>query len=116
PIERVLKEFTEKLKATGYKIIIWDSSGYREYVEIIDLFYTADRGKNIRREVEAGGEPYIPYIEALVNRGYVISVYKYWQLNNRKNLTKWPLSGRNVDVILMPTSMPHVAVPYRIYR
>jgi amidase len=88
-----------------------------------DLFYTADGGEDIRREVQAGGEPYIPHVEALINRGNAISVYEYWQLNKRKvtaqqaynrkwNAIKGPESGRTVDFILMPT-MPHVAVPHR---
>lgn len=70
----------------------------------------------------AGGEPYIPHVQALVNRGKAISVYEYWQLNKRKveaqekyldrlNSFQAP-SGRLIDVLLMPT-MPHTAVPHR---
>jgi Asp-tRNA(Asn)/Glu-tRNA(Gln) amidotransferase A subunit family amidase len=87
------------------------------------LFYTADGGEDIRREVQAGGEPLIPHVEALISRGKAISVYEYWQLNKRKiavqqaynekwNASRGNLSGRTVDVVLMPT-MPHTAVPHR---
>ena len=72
--------------------------------------------------MEAGGEPYIPHVEALVNRAPAISVYEYWQLNKRRNaaqkryLDKWnsvaSLSGKPVDILLTP-AMPHVAVPHR---
>ncbi|GME48882.1 acetamidase [Neofusicoccum parvum] len=62
PVERVVKEAAPK-----------------------DQFYTADGGEDIRREVLAGGEPYIPHVEALVNRGQPISVYEYWQLNKLKH-------------------------------
>lgn len=90
------------------------------------MFYTADGGEDIRREVEAGGEPFIPHVEALINRGKPISVYEYWQLNKRKlaaqkayndkwNSIKSPISGRTVDILLMPT-MPHTAVPHRKCR
>lgn len=76
--------------------------------------------------MEASGEPYLPHVKALVNRGKPISVYEYWQLNKRKlsaqkaycdkwNSTKGLVSGRPVDVILMPT-MPHTAVPHRTCR
>jgi amidase len=76
--------------------------------------------------VEAGGEPFIPHVEALINRGKAISVYEYWQLNKRKvaaqqaynkkwNTLKGPKAGHPVDFILMPT-MPHVAVPHRSCR
>jgi hypothetical protein len=88
-----------------------------------DLYYSADGGEDIRRDVALGNEPYIPHVEALVNRGPAISVYSYWQLNIRKlaaqkayldkwNATRGPVSGRVVDVLLMPTA-PHSAVPHR---
>ncbi|GME22306.1 acetamidase [Neofusicoccum parvum] len=87
-----------------------------------DQFYTADGGEDIRREVLAGGEPYIPHVEALVNRGQPISVYEYWQLNKLKHeqqkryVDKWNTvrspSGRKVDLLLTPV-MPHPAVPHR---
>lgn len=91
-----------------------------------DAFYTADGGEDIRRAVEAGGEPYVPHVEALVNRGKPISVYEYWQLNKKKitaqkayldkwNAVKGPVSGRVVDILLTPT-MPHTAVPHRSCR
>lgn len=104
----------------------YNSAAYLEVLISIshqDQFYTADGGEDIRREIEAGGEPYIPHVEGLVNRGKAISVYEYWQLNKRKlaaqqaynekwNTTTGPGSGRPVDVVLMPT-MPHSAVPHR---
>jgi amidase len=68
-----------------------------------------------------GGEPFIPQIQAFVNRGSPISVYQYWQLNKRKvaaqqaYLEMWnskrSASGHPVDVILLPT-MAHPAVPH----
>lgn len=91
----------------------------------MDLYYTADGGEDIRRDVEAAGEPFIPHVEALVNRGKPISVYEYWQLNKRKvaaqkrYLDKWNAvrspSGKPVDFLLAPT-MPHTPVPHRCCR
>lgn len=141
PIERVLKEVETKLKAAGHELVQWNCAGHKECIEIMvrerhapplsiashlysqDLFYTADGGEDIRRDVQAGGEPFIPHVEALINRGQAISVYDYWQLNKRKLAAqqayndKWstataPGSDRPVDVVLMPT-MPHPAVPHR---
>jgi len=73
-----------------------------------------------------GGEPFIPHVEALVNRGKAISVYDYWQLNKKKlelqkryldlwNSTKSDSSGKPIDVLLTPV-MPHTAVPHRKCR
>ncbi|KAF4538402.1 Acetamidase [Lasiodiplodia theobromae] len=122
PIERVVRETARKLEEAGHEVIPWDYSGHQECIEIMDQFYTADGGEDIRREVLAGGEPFIPHVEALVNRGKPISVYEYWQLNKLKHeqqkryLDKWNAvrspSGRKVDVLLTPV-MPHSAVPHR---
>lgn len=73
-----------------------------------------------------GGEPYIPHVAALVNRGPAVSVYEYWQLHQAKRaaqkayLDKWARlrsakSGREADILLTPT-MPHSAVPHRSCR
>ncbi|KAG7419142.1 Acetamidase [Fusarium oxysporum f. sp. rapae] len=90
-------------------------------MDIIDAYYAADGGEDIRRAVAAGGEPFIPQIEAFVSRGKPISVFEYWQLNKRKVATQqayhdmWDSkrspSGRSADVLLVPT-MPHTAVPH----
>ncbi|KAI8260070.1 hypothetical protein K4K58_002148 [Colletotrichum sp. SAR11_239] len=87
-----------------------------------DLYYTVDGCEDIRKDVIAGGEPFIPHVERLINRGKAISVYDYWQLNRRKwdmqqaYMEKWrsirsPTTGRAVDILLMPP-MPHSAVPH----
>ena len=94
-----------------------------------DEHYIVDGGEDIRRDVTAAGEPYLPHVESLVFRGSPISVYEYWQLNKRKRevqngyLDKWrgktfKVRGENgeevercVDVLLMPP-MPHTAVPH----
>jgi Asp-tRNA(Asn)/Glu-tRNA(Gln) amidotransferase A subunit family amidase len=35
PIERLLKELEGKLKAAGHEIVIWNSSGHKECIEIM---------------------------------------------------------------------------------
>lgn len=92
-----------------------------------DQFYLADGGEDIRREVERGGEPFVPHVEALVQRAIPaeLSVYEYWQLNRKKlaaqqrQLKKWTdfrsPCGRKVDIVISPT-MPHALVPHRSCR
>lgn len=121
PIERALRETVAKLEAAGHEIVQWHPSGHQELVDIMDAYYTADGGHDIRTAVQAGGEPFIPHIWKLINRGTAISVFDYWQLNNRKvaaskaYLDKWAttrgLSGRVVDILLTPVA-PHAAVPH----
>ncbi|KAJ5903698.1 hypothetical protein N7504_006081 [Penicillium tannophilum] len=125
PIARALEELAVKLKSAGHEILVWDTSDHAACIELMDLYYTADGGEDIRRDVAAAGEPYIPHVEVLVNRGKPISVYDYWQLNKRKfaaqkkYLDKWSAirssSGKPVDVLLGPT-LPHTTVPHRMFR
>ncbi|KAH8895655.1 amidase [Thozetella sp. PMI_491] len=126
PIMRVLQSVVEKLRAAGHHIVEWNAQLHPECIEVMDAFYTVDGGEDIRRAVAAGGEPFIPHVERLVNRGEAISVYEYWQLNRRKfelqhaYLDKWasircPATGQPVDAILMPP-MPHTAVPHESCR
>lgn len=71
------------------------------------------------------GEPFIPSVEALVNRGKALSVYEYWQLSKqaeaerKKYHDKWNAarspSGKAVDVLLTPV-MPHTATRHRTCR
>ncbi|KAH0097549.1 acetamidase, partial [Aureobasidium melanogenum] len=123
PIIRVLQEVANKLRAAGHEIVQWNSDHHADCIEIMDLYYTADGGEDIQRDVSAAGEPYIPHVDALIKRGSAISVYDYWQLNRRKLamqkacLAKWknvksPTTDKKVDILITPT-MPHVSVPHR---
>ena len=91
-----------------------------------DLYFTADGGEDIKRDVNASGEPFVPHVQTLVSRAPAISVWDYWQLNRRKRaaqrayLKKWqntrcPETGREVDILLTP-AMPHATVPHRHCR
>ncbi|KAJ5902467.1 hypothetical protein N7495_002995 [Penicillium taxi] len=125
PIARALKELSAALIAQGHEVISWDTSDHATCISIMDLYYTADGGEDICRDVKVAGEPFIPHVEALVNRGKPISVYEYWQLNKRKFATqkkyldKWNTarspSGKPVDILLSP-AIPHTSVPHRKFR
>jgi amidase len=91
-----------------------------------DQFYTADGCEDIRTEINVAGEPFLPHVEALVNRGRAISVYEYWQLNKQKlaaqkrfldlwTSTKSGKTSKPIDILLTPV-MPHSAVPHRKCR
>ncbi|CVL06239.1 related to general amidase [Fusarium mangiferae] len=121
PIERLFRDLVIKLEAAGHEVIEWDSGLNSSILDIMDGYYSADGGEDIRRAISEGGEPFIPQIEAFVNRGTPISVFEYWQLNKRKvaiqeayhdvwNNKRSP-TGRSVDLLLVP-AMPHTAVPH----
>ncbi|KAI9739657.1 MAG: hypothetical protein M1834_006375 [Cirrosporium novae-zelandiae] len=125
PIERALKELEEKIKQASHDIVPWNASDHAKCIDVMDRYYSADGGADVRQDMEAGGEPYIPHVQALVNKGKAISVLDYWGLNIEKRtaqeqyIDKWNTtlssSGRPVDAILMPV-MPHTAVPHRSCR
>ncbi|KAK4545818.1 hypothetical protein LTR36_002382 [Oleoguttula mirabilis] len=126
PIERVLRDVAAKLQKAGHEVIQWDGSLHFDCIQTMDSYYSADGGEDIRRDMSVDGEPYIPHVAALVDRGPAISVYEYWQLHRAKRaaqkayLDKWQRlrsekSGREADVLLTPT-MPHSAVPHRSCR
>ncbi|KAF4823527.1 Acetamidase [Colletotrichum tropicale] len=122
PLTRVLRSAGESLRAAGHEVLEWNADLHEDCIRVMDLYYTADGCEDIRKDVIAGGEPFIPHVERLINRGKAISVYDYWQLNRRKwdmqqaYMEKWrsirsPTTGRAVDILLMPP-MPHSAVPH----
>ncbi|KAL4967261.1 amidase signature domain-containing protein [Aspergillus stella-maris] len=125
PIARALQELSAKLKAQGHELVTWDTSDHLACINLMDRYYTVDGGEDVRRDVAVAGEPYIPHVEALVNRDKPISVYEYWQMNRERNdlqkkyLDKWNAerspSGKPVDVLLTPT-MPHTSVPHQSVR
>ncbi|PSR82633.1 amidase [Coniella lustricola] len=125
PVTRVLQSAIKALEAAGHSVIEWNTDFHKECIELMDEYYTADGGEDVRSAVTCGGEPFIEHVEKLINRGQPISVYEYWQLNRRKwalqnaYLKKWQSTrtpdGRLVDAIIMPT-MPHTAVPHKSCR
>ncbi|KAH7041519.1 amidase [Microdochium trichocladiopsis] len=125
PVERVFDEVCQKLEAAGHELIPWDTSLNADCIKLMDAHYVVDGGEDIRRDVGAGGEPFLPHVQGLVERGPAISVYEYWQLNKRKKAAQaaynqmWNAmkssSGRPVDVLIVPT-MPRTAVPHRALR
>ncbi|KAL4898488.1 amidase signature domain-containing protein [Aspergillus ambiguus] len=125
PIERALRDLASKLTEKGHEIITWDTSDHHDCIKLMDQYYTSDGCEDILRDIGVAGEPMIPHVKALVNRGKAISVYEYWQLNKKKvvlqreYLNKWNVtrspSGHTVDVLLAPTT-PHPAIPHRGLR
>lgn len=121
-ISRVIEQAVAALQSEGHEVIEWKPDYHAECIEVMDAYFTVDGCEDIRRDVEAGGEPFIPAVERLIKRGDAISVFEYWQLNKRKKqlqqayLEKWNKAiseetGRVVDALITPP-LPHAAVPH----
>ncbi|KAM0241739.1 hypothetical protein ACHAPO_001432 [Fusarium lateritium] len=121
-VAKMIEEAVAALEADGHEVIEWKPDFHAECIEVMDAYFTVDGCEDIRRDVEAGGEPFIPAVQRLIDRGRPISVYEYWQLNKRKRqlqqayLEKWnkaisSKTGRIVDALITP-ALPHAAVPH----
>ncbi|KAI8628549.1 amidase [Xylariaceae sp. FL1651] len=122
PITRVLRSAIEALQGAGHYIVDWNAELHADCVQLMDQFYTADGGEDIREAVRAGGEPIIPHVQKLISCGSPMSVFEYWQLNKKKwdlqqqyldkwNSIRWSRGCQPVDVVIMPP-MPHSSVPH----
>ncbi|KAL2212723.1 amidase [Sarocladium strictum] len=121
-IEVAVRQAAILLERAGHELIRWDTSDHLSCINIMDQFYRADGGEDIRLAVSEAGEPMIPHVQALVDSSKPISVYEYWQLNRQRTAAqlaynkKWNdtanAEGRCVDVIISPV-LPHTAVPHR---
>ncbi|KAK9456947.1 amidase signature domain-containing protein [Dipodascopsis uninucleata] len=123
PIARVLDEAVEKIKAAGHEVIEWNVPElHQELVPILNKFYIADGGEDVKTDVGKMGEPFMPYVERMVNRGPPISIPEYWHQMvlkrefQKKYLDRWNATakltstGKPMDFIIAP-GFPHTAVP-----
>ncbi|KAK3713243.1 hypothetical protein LTR37_008676 [Vermiconidia calcicola] len=121
-VERVVLDIAAKLERAGHTIVPWTTDGHAECIEVMDKYFTADGGEDLRRDIAKSGEPLLPRVQGLVST-QAISVYGYWALHRRKRaaqrayLKKWqairnPTTGDEVDIILSPV-MSHPAVKHR---
>ena len=121
-VERVVLDVAAKLESAGHTIVPWTADGHAECIEVMDKYFTADGGEDLRRDIAKSGEPLLPRVQGLVST-QAISVYEYWGLHRRKRaaqrayLKKWqtirnPTTGDEVDIILSPV-MSHPTVKHR---
>ncbi|KAK9450781.1 amidase signature domain-containing protein [Limtongia smithiae] len=123
PIERTLNEAVAKLRAAGHEVVEWSQPDlHQNLVPILNSFYSADGGVDVKTDVGKMGEPFMPYVYKMVNRGPPITINEYWhnlvlkrelqkEYNDRWNasgaLTE---SGEPIDFILAP-GCQYTAVP-----
>ncbi len=114
PIARALKEAVDKLKAAGHEIIDWEPIDLEQGERLIGLFFVADGGEAIRRELEKTGEPWRPEMLAFRDTP-ALSMYDLWQLQvertdfQNKYLDRWNEAG--LDALLLPTA-PFVTIQH----
>jgi len=119
PIARLLKWTATVLERNGHEIIPWKPDLHSEGVAVMDEFYRADGGVDVRSAIEASGEDYIEHCEKLFGpqmAANAIDIPSYWRLSVEKRkiqkayLDRWNNAG--LDILLTPV-MPHVGVKHK---
>ena len=111
PVTRALKSVVDRLKAKGYEIIDWPSTGLPEAAAICKQFFLADGGRSVRKILQETGEPWRPEMAAY-EQARDTDVYDLWQLQKARTMLQAEYLRRmvdsDVDAILGPTT-PWVA-------
>ncbi|PWW73689.1 amidase signature enzyme [Tuber magnatum] len=119
PIARLLKWVATVLERNGHEIIPWNPELHYEGIAVMDKFYKADGGVDVRSAVEASGEDFIEHCQRLFGpqmAANAIDIPCYWKLSVEKRniqkayLDRWKKAG--LDLLLTPV-MPHVGVEHK---
>jgi amidase len=118
PLRRAVEITKSKLLAAGHKFIEFTPYELRDANEIIYTMWSADGGREFRRDTEASGEPLHPQLQGWVDRSQKNpqSVFDTWQNQNRRTmlaqkwLERWQATerdtgtGRPIDGLIMPST------------
>ncbi|RPA96102.1 amidase signature enzyme [Choiromyces venosus 120613-1] len=119
PIARLLKWAATILESKGHEIVPWKPDHHYEGVTVMNEFYKADGGADVRSAIEASGEDYIDHCRKLFGphlAANAIDIPSYWKLMVEKRgiqklyLDRWNEAG--LDLLLTPV-MPHVGVKHK---
>lgn len=110
PVARALRETVDKLRGAGFEVVDWDVSDMGKALELINRFFRADNGVNIKGELARSEEPYVK--EMVIHEvTEQVTVADTWRLQAERsafqnaNLQKWKDTG--VDALLLP-NIPYV--------
>lgn len=122
PVVRALQLVTHSLRASNHEILNWEPPAHAPAVENLFRIIGADGAQEIRRELEASGEPPVPMLETWYYRSNnaVLSAPEFWELCQKrqeyreryyaywKSTQARSVSGRPIDGVIMPV-LPNAA-------
>ncbi|KAL9616363.1 MAG: hypothetical protein Q9160_008757 [Pyrenula sp. 1 TL-2023] len=122
PIERALQKVVQSLGASNHEIVEWHPPAHAPAVDNLFRIIGADGAQDIRKELEASGEPPVPMLKAWyeASKKGTLSTSDFWGLCQRRKEYReryhayWKSSqnrtpsGRQVDAIILPV-LPNVA-------
>jgi amidase len=104
PVQRALKETSEKLKKAGHEIIEWDPKLHHTALDQLGRMFVADGGKSVEALLAPTGEPYRPEMQTYAE-SKELGVFDMWKLQldrselQRQYLEQWTSVG-GLDAIL----------------
>ncbi|KAL1985127.1 hypothetical protein VTN96DRAFT_8256 [Rasamsonia emersonii] len=113
PILRGIETVVSTLRKNGHDVVEWTPYNHELALKILYCFFTSDGGADVRRDMDASGEPPVPNINDLLgysNRAFDIN--ELWDVNLQKwryqceYLDKWreleEKLGKELDAIIAP--------------
>ncbi|KAL1964320.1 hypothetical protein VTN77DRAFT_7140 [Rasamsonia byssochlamydoides] len=126
PILRGIEIVVSTLKKNGHDVIEWTPYKHDYAVNLISGIYTSDGCVDVRRDIDASGEPAIPNINDLLNpSNKAITMNELWDVQLQKwryqceYLDKWreleEKLGKELDAIIAPIT-PTAAIRHNQFR
>jgi amidase len=119
PVKRALEITVQKLKAAGHEVVEWGPKPIARAYNALQKLFTADGGKSIKVQLDAGGEPAPHYMDFFLT-AKELGTYDLWQLHREKNAVwkEWfdlwnEIDG--LDALLMAAS-PYVSAKHTQFR
>jgi amidase len=126
PILRGVETVVSTLIKNGHNVVEWKPYKHDFAVDLISGIYASDGGADVRRDIEASGEPAIPNIKDLLNPDIkAVDMVKLWDTQLQKwryqgeYLEKWlemeQKLGKELDAIIAPIT-PTAAARHNQFR
>ncbi|GAA5849648.1 hypothetical protein JCM8547_000520 [Rhodosporidiobolus lusitaniae] len=122
PVRRALRIAVEKLEAAGHEVVEFDNYAYKDARGLLDAFFRADGGEDLRRAREAIDEPLIPLL-TFDDPTQQKTVWETWQMGREKErlqqefLAQWlktaevSSTGEPIDALICPVTTTPAYVP-----
>ncbi|BGP39571.1 hypothetical protein JCM10449v2_003522 [Rhodotorula kratochvilovae] len=126
PVQRGIDTVIERLKAEGHEVVEFDGQAYKGARVLLDQFFRADGGEDIRRARSPIDEPLLPLL-TFDDPSTTKTTYELWQMQRHKEelqqafLAQWNATatqtstGKPIDALLCPVSITPAYEPGTVF-
>ncbi|GAA6047051.1 hypothetical protein JCM3770_004172 [Rhodotorula araucariae] len=126
PVQRGLDLAIGRLKAEGHEVVEFDGQAYKGARMLLDAFFRADGGEDIRRARSPIDEPLLPLL-TFDDPSTIKTTYEVWQMQRHKEelqqafLAQWNATaeqtstGQPIDALLCPVSITPAYTPGTVF-